>query len=228
MGDREEVGVLETYYDRRAREYERVYHRDDPVRRREQEALAGAIRTALAGRRVLEVACGTGYWTRVAAGVAERVVGVDAAPATLAVAQAKPWPPGRVRFVRGDAYALDAVPGAFDAGLATFWLSHVPRTRLEAFVSGLHRRLGGGAVVFLADNVYVPGVGGELVVRPGSPDTFKRRALDDGTTYEVLKNYYTTDELRHLLGPYGEGLSVRAGPCFWWATYTTTAAGDAA
>ena len=53
--------MLQDYYDRRAREYEHIYHRDDLVRQSEQAALAADLRESLCGRSVLDVACGTGY-----------------------------------------------------------------------------------------------------------------------------------------------------------------------
>jgi hypothetical protein len=42
--------------------------------------------------------------------------------------------------------------------------------------------------------MFVPGVGGELMSQPASNDTFKLRRLADGSTYEVLKNDYITIE----------------------------------
>jgi len=53
---------LETYYSNRASEYERVY--DKPERQHELEWLRQRVPEILRGRRVLEVACGTGYWTQ--------------------------------------------------------------------------------------------------------------------------------------------------------------------
>ena len=48
--------------------------------------------------------------------------------------------------------------------------------------------VGHETIVFVADNVYVPGIGGELVRKSSSADTFKLRELGDGSKHEVLKN----------------------------------------
>jgi hypothetical protein len=69
----------------------------------------------------------------------------------------KPYPEDRVRFALADAYALEQVEGAFTAGLAAFWWSHVPLERRGAFLTGLYRRLGAGAMVLLIDNRFVEG-----------------------------------------------------------------------
>src|SRR5690348_12005201 len=183
--------MMQEYYSRRAPEYEAIYTETDPARKPELEQLTEAMRAALSGRRVLEVACGTGYWTSMLAGHATYISATDISPEMLKLAAQKGLPPEQARFSNSDAYDLCWLPGEFDGGLANFWLSHVPRARLHEFLAGFHAKLSPGARVFMADNVYVEGVGGELVQKPGEADTYKRRQLQDGTTYDVLKNYFT-------------------------------------
>ncbi|TET46241.1 hypothetical protein E3J62_04735 [candidate division TA06 bacterium] len=69
--------MVDKYYDLRAEEYEEIYLRDDPVRQSEQAAIATAMKETLSDRRVLEVACGTGFWTEIVARVCEYVVAID-------------------------------------------------------------------------------------------------------------------------------------------------------
>ena len=120
-----------------------------------------------------------------------------------------------------DAYGLAAVPGDFDAALAMFWLSHVPRARLQEFLGGLCARIVPGATVYLADNVYVPGLGGELLPADAAGDTFKLRRLADGSRHRVLKNYFEEAKLRDLLAPYALDLALRTGAHFWSARFTS-------
>ena len=136
---------LTTYYAARASEYERVYEK--PERQRDLVSLRQLLAAYFDGRRVLEVACGTGYWTAVAARVATTVLATDKTPAVLTVAKAKRLPPDRVEFRVADAFDLDGVPGTFDAALAGFWWSHVRSQDLPRFLTGLHRRVGKGARV---------------------------------------------------------------------------------
>jgi len=213
-----EEANLRRYYDQRAPEYEQIYLPRDEQHARELGELSRELRDAVRGRRVLEVACGTGYWTACAAGVALRVTATDASLGMLAEAREKP-PPANVELLARDAYDLHDLPADFDAGLAMFWLSHVPRARLRAFLDGFHACLGAGAVVFLADNVYVPGLGGELLPADEAGDTYKLRRLSDGGRHRVLKNYFSAEELRTLLAPGASNLSVRSGKHFWSATY---------
>ena len=52
-------------------------------------------------------------------------------------------------FALADAYALPEELGRFDAALAVFWWSHVPRQRIDEFLASLHGCLECGARVVL-------------------------------------------------------------------------------
>lgn len=213
---------MQEYYNKRASEYDEKYYRDEPLRQAEQAAMAEAIRGAFVGRRVLEVACGTGFWTEVVAQVAERVVATDTSHEMLVLARMKGIAPEKVQFSEADAYALENVPGDFDAGMANFWFSHIPKAQVDSFLNAFHSRLGAGAAVFMADDMYLPGVGGELVEPLGSRDTYKRRKLRDGSEYVIVKNYYDREALNRLFAPYASDINIHIGTCLWWASYRIT------
>jgi SAM-dependent methyltransferase len=211
--------ALRRYYDEQAKVYDDMYMRKDSVWRRDLRALADSMVKALSGRRVLEVACGTGFWTEIVAKVAEHVAAIDASRKMLAIARKRRTPSPKVEYRYGDAYELAEVPGEFDAGLANFWFSHVPRARVDEFLYGFHKRLGKNAVVFMDDNIYIPGIGGQLVAKEGIEDTFKLREGSSGLKYEVLKNYYDRHTLRPLLSPKTLNLKIRQVKYFWWVKY---------
>jgi SAM-dependent methyltransferase len=210
---------LVDYYSQRAAGYDAVWQRADPERQTEQRAIATAMQALFRKRRVLEVACGTGYWTQFLAETAASITAVDAAPAMLDLARKRDFPQPLVSWIEGDAYNLTGLGGPFEGGLANFWISHVPKRRLDGFLRGFHANLAPGAVVFLADNVFVEGLGGQLVSHPDREDTFKLRRRNDGTGQEVLKNYYGAEELNRMLTPYAAELDINVGSCFWWAQY---------
>ena len=78
---------MKEYYARRAPEYERIYAR--PERQADLNELCAVIERTFSGRTVLDVACGTGFFSVHAARHARFVTGVDANPETLAIARAK-------------------------------------------------------------------------------------------------------------------------------------------
>ena len=205
------------YYAQRAAEYERVY--ESP---RWQDDLAW-IRTRLpaffAGRRVFEVACGTGYWTRVAAERAKRVHATDVNDDTLALARAKRYA-APVTFERRDAYAAAAGPARHDAGLAALWLSHVDLARMDAFLRAFHGRLEPGATVFMFDER----ASEERRTQPSRVDNagnrYEMRRLANGEhRFEIVKNLLDRDELARRLGPHATDLVYRELRCFWVLEY---------
>ncbi len=173
----------------------------------------------LAGRRVLEVACGTGYWTRLIAEHASSVTACDLSEEVLTLARAR-QADGRVTFARGDAFAPDEVPGAFDAAFAGFLVSHIRRAELERLLGGLIRRLEPGGRIVLVENRYVEGSNWPITRTDADGNTFQRRRLNDGSEHEVLKNFFSPDELRDvILAAGGRGPEVTELKHYWYASF---------
>ncbi len=207
---------MEEYYARRASEYEEIYRR--PERQADLQLLREELRAFCRGRRLLEVACGTGYWTAQAAQCGH-VCATDAVEQVLAIARAKGLEPERAVFVRADAFALDVVEGDFDAAFAGFWWSHVRRRQLPVFLAGLHRRLGPDREVLFFDNRFVAGSSTPLS-RMADGDSFQERRLADGERYEVVKNFPSADEVRDTISRAGGRKPVvRELQYFWLARY---------
>jgi ubiquinone/menaquinone biosynthesis C-methylase UbiE len=223
MNLRDQIRELEEYYRRRAHEYDEIYTRDDPLRQPELVHAAARMREVVAGRHVLEIACGTGYWTEIASEVAADVVATDLSTEMIDVARRRRHPRANVRFVVADAYRLGKVSGDFNAAIANFWISHVPKSSLQAFLSDFHNRLEPGAVVFMIDNLNTPGYGGEFVRVPDSEDTFKLRELSDGSKHRIIKNYFESQELRDLLEPYARDIVIDRREHYWWLDYSARA-----
>jgi SAM-dependent methyltransferase len=209
------------YYGGRAREYERIYQK--PERQADLTTLTILLQNGVAGEDVLEIACGTGYWTERLAPVARSICAVDAAPEALELARGKQYP-SRVRLEQADAYLLGSIPGRFTAGFAAFWWSHVPLNELPRFLGGLHRRLGAGARVTFCDNRFVPGSSTPISRRDAAGNTYQRRRLDNGEEYEVLKNFPLAAELEDILR--GEGVtqaSLTELTYYWSVSYVVPA-----
>ena len=211
---------MQAYYAARAREYDRVY--DKLERQADLRAIERWLPPLFTGARVLEVACGTGYWTQFIAPVASQVLAVDAAAETLAIARRR-VPQSAVEFVVGDAYALPARAARFDAAFAGFWFSHVPKSRRLEFLRGLHAALHPGARVILLDNRYVDGSSTSIFERDAEGNTFQLRPLSDGSTHRVLKNFPSEHELRSQLADRGKNITFTTWPHYWALAYEVVA-----
>ena len=211
------MSELVGYYRRRAGEYEAIYAK--PERQADLAVLRQAVPQRLAGRRVLEIACGTGYWTALVAPLAASMVATDMAEEPMAIAQSKNYPPGRVRFEKADAYALPAALGRFDGALAMFWWSHIPLRQVGRFLASLHARLEPGARVVLFDNLYIDGSSTPIAERDAEGNTYQLRPLADGSENRVLKNFPSEKDLRAALAPHAARFSYRALEYYWLLEY---------
>ena len=213
---------LTGYYARRAAEYERIYAR--PERQADLAALRARLAHLFARRRLLELACGTGWWTEIIAPSAESVTALDFNQEVLSIARAKQYPEGRVAFAKGDAYALPDLGRGHDALFAGFWWSHVPLARLDAFLAGAVRVLAPGALVAFLDNRYVEGSSTALSRTDAEGNTYQTRRLGDGSTHEVLKNFPAeADLVERALRCGGIDARVEMLTYFWLLIFRTQA-----
>lgn len=213
---------MEAYYARRAAEYETIYAK--PERQADLARMRNDIPALFTGERVLEIACGTGYWTPLIAAQAESVLALDYNEETLAIARSKTSEKANVRFVRGDAYALPDWNEKFSAAYAGFWWSHIPLGRIDSFLAHLHSRLAPGARVAFMDNTYFEGSSTPVSRRDADGNTYQSRRLADGSSHEVLKNFPTAIEMRERLGRFGTDVEFRSYEYYWVATYRIMAA----
>jgi demethylmenaquinone methyltransferase/2-methoxy-6-polyprenyl-1,4-benzoquinol methylase len=172
---------------------------------------------------VLEVACGTGYWTPHIARHALRVDAYDINEETLAIARAKPVDTARVSFSQGDAYAPPIATQRHDAAFAGFWWSHVPRQLIARFLEGLHAALAPGARIVCIDNRQVAGSSTPVSRTDEHGNTYQSRVLSDGSRHEVLKNFPMPAELQEAVRPYAAAFDSCLFDYYWWREFDSAA-----
>ena len=209
---------IRKYYASRAPIYDRVYQ--IPERQEDLRYLEGWIPTVFKEKSVLEIACGTGYWTQFIAPVAKEMAATDINEETLKFAEARIGV-SNVRFRVEDAFRLSDSLGSFDAAFAGLWLSHVPKERFRAFFINLHKHLSSGAVVLLIDNSKAQCRELPIAETDVKGNTYQTRVLDDGTSYRVLKNFPSKKELSEVVGRIGVNADFRELEHFWIFQYET-------
>ena len=209
---------IATYYSKRASEYEQIYQK--PERQHELEWLRQRVPMLFRGRIVLEIACGTGYWTQYIARTAKRVYACDINESVLEIAREKRIAAGRAEFFKADAVTLEGVPSGCNAAFAGFWWSHVKKSDLERFVRNLAGRLEPGAVVGVLDNKYVEGSSTAIARRDAEGNTYQTRRLANGDAYEVLKNFPTAPELTEAVRPVASEARLEELQYYWMLVFT--------
>ncbi len=207
---------LETYYAKRAREYEQVYEK--PERQQELAWLRERIPELYRGRTVLEVACGTGYWTQYIASEAKHVHACDINEPVLEIAREKGVP--RASFFRADAITLEGVPRGCDAAFAGFWWSHVKKSGIAQFVDNLANRLEPGAVVGILDNSFSAGSSTPISRTDAEGNTYQLRTLNSGEQQEVLKNFPTPAELTEAVRGVAREAHLESLQYYWLLVFT--------
>ena len=213
MAETPTAAPLQQYYGKRAAEYEKIYEK--PERQRELEWLRRRIPELLAARTVLEVACGTGYWTQFIARTARKVHACDINESVLEIAREKPIPPGRVSFFKADAVSLEGAPEGCDAAFAGFWWSHIRKAELAKFTGNLKAKLAPGSLVVILDNSYYEGSSTAVSRRDREGNTYQMRRLASGEEHEVLKNFPTAQELADAIRPIAAEAHVETLNYYW-------------
>lgn len=208
------------YYQKRAAEYEKVYFRDNPERQVELAALYALSQETLANRKVLDIACGTGFWTRIVADKAESMIGLDINPATLTIALAKKYS-CPAEFILGDIFHLPVLPQECDAVLATYILSHIKRQDIEPLGGLLRAVVPSGSPIFLCDNNLICEMIPDLIWDEQHIDSYKLRRLENGEEFLILKNYFEKDELVSRLETWGRITEIVYKEYYWAVTLTT-------
>lgn len=215
--------TLVDYYSRRAAEYEQIYQK--PERQIMLTRLRSEVQQILAGHDVLELACGTGYWTQVIAPSVNSVLALDASEDVLSIARSKVYPNKQIKFGEADVYALDHIssnsaPG-FSAGLAAFWWSHVSKEKLPAFLESFHSKLNPAAKVCFIDNNYVAGSSTPVSGQDELGNTYQLRRLQDGTEHKVMKNFPALEELMATVESFAQCIEVKDFKYYWCLSYKT-------
>ncbi|WP_039947182.1 phosphonate O-methyltransferase DhpI [Streptomyces sp. NRRL S-118] len=207
-------GLIESqlsYYRARASEYDTTFvpYMDSAAPAALERLRAGNIRGD-----VLELASGTGYWTRHLSGLADRVTALDGSAEMIAEA-------GRhgldnVEFRQQDLF--DWTPDRqWDAVFFAHWLAHVPDDRFDAFWASVRSAVAPDGVVEFVD---VTDHERRLEERDDSePEVAVRRTLQDGRSFRIVKVFRSPAELTERLTALGWSCSVdEVHPGFLYAT----------
>jgi SAM-dependent methyltransferase len=200
------VAEQKRYYAERAPEYDDWWYRRgryelDPVGLERWRDDAAEAEEALEGfaplGRVLELAAGTGIWTRKLVPLADSVVAVDANAETHALNTAD------AELVQADVFEL-TLDERFELVFFSFWLSHVPEDRFDAFWALVRASLAPGGRVFLVDS----GAGDTAHTGTDQTGWGETRSLADGRTFRIVKRRWSPEELSRRVRPLGFELDL--------------------
>ena len=211
------MNTLEKYYAQCAASYDAVYEQEE--RQDDLETLQEAVAELLQGHHVLELACGSGYWTEFISIGAKSVLAIDTSPEMLALAAERDVDPDVVTFAQGDALTLADIPaGRFTACFAAGWWSHIGRAQQDKYLALLRSKLGKDALLVLLDSNQVEGVSMPIARTDADGNTYQFRNTPDGGRVEIMKNYPSDSWLRKRLATAGREVRTERLEYYWMAT----------
>ncbi|MDJ0598512.1 MAG: class I SAM-dependent methyltransferase [Crocosphaera sp.] len=205
------------YYAQRAKEYENIYTKIE--RQDDLQILRKLLQELLAGHNVLEIACGTGFWTQEIAKTAHLITATDINKEVIDIAKAKEYEKDNIQFQTLDAYNIPTTYGDFTAAFAGFWWSHIPLNRIEGFLKNLHQVLRPGSLVIFLDNLFVEGSNTEIIRTDNDGNTYQLRTIKNGKKYEILKNFPQEWEVKHCVEHLAERVEYTPLKYYWCLRY---------
>jgi SAM-dependent methyltransferase len=208
------------YYSQRAPEYDDWWFRRDRYDRGEEatakwfaevaEVEAALDRFGPRGR-LLELACGSGIWTRRLALGAERLTAVDGSTEMLDLNRARLGGSAAVTHLHADIFAWEPTE-TYDVCFFSFWLSHVPEERFESFWAKVRRALEPKGRVFFLDSAPSERASAADHKLPEAGEETMLRRLKDGREYQIVKRFYEPGALQRRLADLGWTVRVQSTP----------------
>lgn len=198
------------YYRQRAAEYDEWflrqgrYDRGEEHRRQWFEEVAVvevALEAVLPLGNILELACGTGLWTRRLIGAGRQVVAVDASPEAIALNRRRLHSQD-VDYVVADLFSWTPPAREFDMVFFSFWLSHVPPDRFDAFWKMVRVALKPSGMAFFVDSLLDQSSTAKDHDRLDMSGIVERR-LNDGRVFRIVKQFYEPRALQSSLAERG-------------------------
>lgn len=193
------------FYTAIADHYDAQFHDEsDEDRQDDLDDVAEQVAELMRGHTVLELGCGTGYFTDVIAETAKSVLATDISEAMLNVAREHGEGLENVKYRVVDALNLPNdlgnEVGKITAVFAGFLWSHFRKEEQDAFLAGLRARIGKDALLVLIDDEYVEGASPTVARTDAQGNTWAQFVDAEGKRHELPKNYPTDSALRKRLG----------------------------
>jgi len=177
-----------TYYREMAQEYDETTGQTEEL----QRAFARArelLQQQAPVEQILELACGTGTWTRALLPLGRELTVIDASPEMLSRARQKVGN-AVVQFQQADLFQWQPSQ-QYDLVFFANWLSHVPPQRLDAFLGTVARAVRPGGSLAMVDQYAPMPEDREISVRDAEEGAiYANRSLRGGQTFLIVKVFY--------------------------------------
>ena len=197
------------YYRARAAEYDEWWLREGPydlgpeaneIWRAETGALDGVLEAFQPKGKVLELAAGTGIWSKKLLPYASALTLVDGSQEMLAINRSR-LRSDKVQYIEADIFNWWPKQ-KFDTVFFAFWLSHVPAEYFRDFWGMVRSALSPEGRVLFVDS-FTDSTSSATVHELRSRGAKMTRRLRDGREFSICKIFYEPDKLKNALEAIG-------------------------
>lgn len=207
------------YYDKRALEYDLIYQKEE--RQADLKKIKNYLSNQFVDKHILEIACGTGYWTQLLSRKTKSILATDINESVLEIAKARTYPNQNVEFRRKDFNTLDQ-DQLYEGLFGGFIWSHIHKEKLNDFLSRLMKQLKNGSPIIFIDNRFVSGSSTPINRTDSNENTYQLRKLKTGEEFEVIKNFPTHEELLQSVSSFGKVIDVIELEYYWILQFVRT------
>lgn len=190
------------YYKARAKEYDewfyRIgrYDRGVEINQRwfdETAALKNVVQQVGTVESVLELACGTGIWTQELAKIGKQITAIDASPEMIEINRHK-LNNSNVEYKQLDLFSWQP-DKQYDLVFFSFWLSHIPPTKVAEFLSKVYNSVLPGGKALIIDSYFEITSSAKDRLLEDNNEIYQKRKLNDEREFQIFKIYYQPDDL---------------------------------
>jgi len=223
-----QADITAEYYNLQAQHYHEKYYgnrsRAEAVLKHEINLLRSTFRNL----DVIEIACGTGFWTESVAITADSVYATDINASMIDVAKRRLVHLDNVSLGVSDVFRVSREPRKYSGAFCVLFWCHIPVQRIEEFLAALCASLKPGSPVIFIDQLEDSDVKKHTTDRYGN--RIAKRELD-GKPFFVVKNIHSATQLHNYLEDFAEVGSVRYsshpdGSGMWTLLWNTAGRAD--
>jgi demethylmenaquinone methyltransferase/2-methoxy-6-polyprenyl-1,4-benzoquinol methylase len=191
-----------------------------PERKADLKKVTQLLQKIFTGKEVLEIACGTGYWTERISLTANSILATDINDSVLEIAKSKSYPNKNVKFQKEDLFSFNP-ERKLESLFGGFIWSHIKLKELNSFIEKVRSIIVPYGVIVFADNNYVEGNSHPVTSKDEFGNTYQTRKLKDGSSHLVLKNFPSEKLILEKLNGKAEEISFVNFKYYWILSYRT-------
>lgn len=176
----------EKYYNDCAFQYDDFYVNKE--RHNDYRKIKQKITKEIKDKSILELACGTGYWTSFFLKFSTTVTSIDKSINMLNIAKNK-INNNNVLFINDDVYSLNNIENnKYEVIISVFLYSHITLQNRDVFFKTMHSKIKNNGTIILIDNLHIKGSSFPINKTDKYGNRFQKRKLLNNSYYMVLKN----------------------------------------